>query len=236
MAFISLPYNLPIPNDFLVDHSVSEGKTREAVYHGPDKIYLQLNKDTHKEAYGPLTAEDLADGRPIPVDCYIYEVDCIENPLICQLRAPVVNELQEDYVDIVPHPQSPVIDGYPQFTYQLPLMPNDLFNRYSVRVENGELKIDAFTVPQKLGDRDINRTWEEVRAHRDSLLESSDGQIPIDAPESIQEDFRVYRQRLRDLPTALADVPPQVAYYMFPEHPHSKRIPKNTITQENTGT
>lgn len=235
MAFISVPYKLPLPNDFLVDHSQSEGKTQDAVYHGPDKLYLQLNKDTHREAYGPLTAEDLADGRPVPADCYLYEVDCAEYPLICQLRGPIVSELQEDYTTEVIHPESPVIDGYPQFAYQTPLKPEDIYDRFTVRVEDGELKIDTFSVPQKLGDRSVNRTWDDVRAHRDNLLEESDGQIPVDAPESLQEEFRVYRQRLRELPAKMQEnnVPPHIAYYMFPVHPHANKTPRNTPTSEN---
>lgn len=237
MAFISVPYNLPLPNEFLVDHSQSEGKTREAVYHGPDKLYLQLDKETHREKYGPLTAEDLADGRPIPIDCYLYEVDCADHPLICQLRAPIVNELQEDYTDEVIHPESPLIEGYPQFTYQLPLKPEDIYDRFSVRLEDGELKIDAFTIPQKLGDRDVNRSWDDVRAHRDRLLEESDGQVPIDAPAALVEEFKIYRQRLRDLPTIMeaAGVPAHIAFYMFPEHPHAKKTPRNTPTAQNGG-
>jgi hypothetical protein len=235
MAFISVSYDLPLPNDFLVDHSQSEGNTREATYHGPDRLYLQLDKDTHVEKYGPLTAEDLADGRPIPVDCYVYEVDCVENPLICHLRGPIVNELQDDYTDEVVHPESPVIEGYPQFTYQTPLKPEDVFNKFSVKLVDGVLTVDAFTVSEKLGDRPVNRTWDEVRAHRDRLLESSDGQIPIDAPESLVEEFRVYRQRLRDLPTIMQEnnVPAHIAFYMFPEHPHASKTPRNTPTAEN---
>lgn len=225
MAYISVTYDLPLPNDFLVDHSQSEGKTRESVYHGPDKLYLQLDKETHTEKYGPLTEEDLADGRPIPIDCYLYEVNCAENPLICQLRAPIIDELQETYSEVVAHPQSPLIDGYPQFTYETPLKPQDVFNKFSVRVEDGELKIDTFSVAQKLGDRDVNRTWDDVRAHRDKQLELSDGQLAEDMPEALKEEFKVYRQRLRDLPDIMQanNVPAHIAFYMFPEHPHSTK-------------
>lgn len=230
MAYISVPYDLPLPNEFLVDHSQSEGKTQEAVYHGPDKLYLQLDKETHEEKYGPLTEEDLADGRPVPIDCYLYEVNCADHPLICQLRAPIINELQDGYTDIVNHPESPEIEGYPRFTYETPLRPQDIFNKFSVKLLNGELVVGSFSVSQKLGDREVNRTWDDVRAHRDKLLESSDGQIPLDAPEYLQEEFRVYRQLLRDLPSVMQEnnVPPHIAFYMFPEHPHSKKVPPGT--------
>jgi len=228
MPYISVEYDLPLPNEFLVDHSQSQGNTRKSVYHGPAKLYLQLDKETHREKYGPLAPEDLADGRPVPIDCYLYEVDCAENPLICQLRAPVINELQENYTSEVNHPQSPEIEGYPRFTYQLPLMPGDVYNKFSVRLENGELKVDAFSPEQKLGDREYHRSWDDIRAHRDKQLELSDGQISEDMPEHIKEEFKIYRQRLRDLPTVMQanNVPPQIAFYMFPEHPHTKKTPR----------
>lgn len=228
MAFISITYDLPLPNEYLVDHSFSEGKTREATYNGPDKIYLQMNKETHKEQYGPLTLEDLSDGRPIPIDCYLLEVSALEYPLICQLRAPIVNELQEDFTERVPHPQSPVIEGYPQFTYGVPLKPQDIFNRFSVRVENGKLTIDPFTVAQRLGDRNTLVDWIDLREKRDRELELSDGQVAPDMPQSVRDEFMAYRQLLRDFPAVMEanNVPPHIAYYMFPEHPHAKKNPR----------
>jgi hypothetical protein len=228
MAFISITYDLPLPNEYLVDHSFSQGKTREATYNGPDKVYLQINKETHKEMYGPLTIEDLSDGRPIPADCYLLEVDALEYPLICQLRGAIMNETQEDFTGSVPHPQSPIIEGYPRFTYGVPLKPQDIFNRFSVRVENGVPKIDAFTVAQRLADRNTLVDWIDLREKRDKELEMSDGQVAPDMPESVRAEFMAYRQLLRDFPAAMeaANVPAHIAYYMFPEHPHSKKTPR----------
>ena len=225
MAYISFTYDLPLPNEYLVDHSFSEGKTREATYNGPDKIYLQMSKETHKEMYGPLTIEDLSDGRPIPIDCYLLEVDALTYPLICQLRAPVVNELQEDFTQTVPHPQSPEIEGYPRYTYGLPLKPQDIFNRFSVRLENGELKIDSFTVAQRLSDRNTLVDWIDIRQKRDKELEMSDGQVAEDMPQNVKDEFKAYRQLLRDFPAKMeeAGVPAHIAYYMFPEHPHARK-------------
>ena len=62
MAYISFDFEFPLPNDFLVDHSQSQGKTKTMTYHGPDKIFLYIDKETGKEKYGPVTEDDLADG------------------------------------------------------------------------------------------------------------------------------------------------------------------------------
>ena len=93
---IRVEYDLALPNSFLVDHGTSDGNTRTSVYDGPDKIYLQIGADG-REVAGPLTEDDIADGRPMPGDCVDwFEVDCATNPLICQLRGPVIDELAED--------------------------------------------------------------------------------------------------------------------------------------------
>lgn len=219
---ISVEFDLPLPNEFLVDHSFSEGKTRKYTYHGPDKIYLQISKETGREVAGPLTEEDRADGRPIPIDAYLYEVDCVSNPLLCQLRAPIIDELQEESVDVdIFHPHSPEIEGYDRLSYQLPLMPDDVFKKTTVRVEDGEIVYDAWTAQQKLLDREDWLTWDDIREHRDRLLTGSDSQLAEDMPESLKNQWKAYRQKLRDLPAVMQNnnVPPSIAFYMFPKQP-----------------
>jgi hypothetical protein len=221
MAYISIEYNLPLPNEFLVDHSFSEGKTRKAVYNGPDKIWLYIGDDG-KENHGPVTAEELADGRPVPADATLFEVDCTKNPLICQLRGPIIPEVAEDRSqDEVAHPGSPVIEGYPQLTYDPYLLPQDIFNRRSLKIVNGVPKLEAFTAVQKLLDKDEALTWDDIRSHRNKLLANSDSQIAEDMPENIKAVWRIYRQKLRDLPAVMqaAGVEPSIAYYMFPNTP-----------------
>ena len=87
---ISQGWQLSLPNSFLVDHSFSDGKQRDQTYDGPDKIWLQIGADG-KEKYGPLTEDDIADGRPKPADVVQwYEVDCARSnlhTLICHSEA-----------------------------------------------------------------------------------------------------------------------------------------------------
>lgn len=221
MAYISINYELPLPNEFLVDHSISEGKTRTCTYNGPDKLYLQIDENGF-ETHGPLTAEDLDDGRPIPLGSTLFEVDCTTYPLICQLRAPIINNLQERRNGTeVPHPQSPVLEGYPQFKYELPILPEDLYNRWSLQVVNGVPTLKAYTAIQKLLDKDEALTMEDIRQHRDKMLSNSDSQLAIDMPERLQDKWKAYRQLLRDLPGVMEEnnVPPSIAYYMFPPTP-----------------
>ena len=221
MPIVSVEFDLPLPNDFLKDHSRSEGKTRKFTYHGPDKLYLQIDKETGREVAGPITAEEKADGRPLPANAYFYEIDCVSDPLLCHLRGPIIDELQEEYTDEVFHPDSAVVEGYPRFSYNLPLMPTDIFDKMSVRIENGKPVYDSWSVAQKLLDRDTMLTWDDIREHRDRMLRNSDSALAEDMPESLKEQWKTYRQKLRDLPAVMqaANVPPSIAYYMFPEQP-----------------
>ena len=145
---ISQGWQLSLPNSFLVDHSFSDGKQRDQTYDGPDKIYLQIGADG-KEKYGPLTEDDIADGRPKPADVVQwYEVDCARSnlhTLICQLRGPVVNEKEEDRgagSDVF-HAGSPDLtsDGYDRFTYSSTLFPDDVYNYESITVANPGLSL-----------------------------------------------------------------------------------------------
>lgn len=224
---IRVEYDLALPNKFLVDHDIDAGRTRTAVYDGPDKIYLQIGADG-TEVAGPLTEDDILDGRVMPADCVDwFEVDCATNPLICQLRGPVVNELEEEYTGETVHPQSPMIDGYPQFSYGTPIMPGDIYDSHSVRVIDGEIQVDRFSVSKKIVDRDFDLTWEMLRAKRNAMLESCDSRTSTDMPADLLETWKVYRQKLRDFPVVMQanNVPPNIAYYMFPEQPQPSSDP-----------
>lgn len=230
---ISHDWNMPVPNDFLRDHSYSEGKTRAVTYDGPDKIWLQIGADG-TEIHGPLTEDDMADGRPIPADVtQMFEVDCTEYPLICQLRGPVIDEKEEsrDIDDDVAHPDCPdmTAQGYRQLKYNQHLFIEDLYDGASVRIVDGAPTVHAFSVNEKLLGRADDLTWDEIRSHRNGILGGSDGQIAEDMPEDMKTVWKEYRQKLRDLPAELAaaGVSPNMAYYMFPNEPYFTNPPSD---------
>ena len=76
----------------------------------------------------------------------MVEVDCATNPLVCELRGPVVDDLEEEYTANVVHAATPEVDGYPQFYYSHPLMPADIYDKQSLRVVDGEITLDKWTV------------------------------------------------------------------------------------------
>ena len=232
---ISHEWNLPLPNDFLVDHSFSDGKSRKAQYDGPDKIYLQLGADG-KEKYGPLTEDDIADGRPRPADVVEWvEVDCAAsdaNTLICQLRGPVSDEKEEERcTGEGGHAGSPDVGAeYPRLSYATPLMTDDIYNFESIKKnDSNQLEISAFTVREKINGADVDLTWDNIRSMRNRNLESSDGSVASDMPTALSDQWKDYRQKLRDFPKKMLDagVHPNIAQNMFPQEPNFAPPPKD---------
>tara|TARA_B100000287_G_scaffold387376_1_gene395904 strand:+ start:296 stop:1063 length:768 start_codon:yes stop_codon:yes gene_type:complete len=240
---ISHKWKLKLPNSFLVDHSFSDGKERECTYDGPDKIYLQIGADG-KEHYGPLTEDDIADGRPKPVDVEEwFEVDCAADDLstlICQLRGPVIDEREEERgTDDYWHPGSPDLGPeYARLGYSLPLMADDVYDSDSLKVEGGKITISAFTARQKINGADVDKTWDDVREQRNKMLSNSDGEIAEDMPEDMKTKIKAWRQKLRDFPKTMLDngVEPNVASMMMPNSPMHVDPPKKPGEDGKSGT
>ena len=228
MPMIEFEWEMKLPNDYLVDHSQSQNKTRTAVYDGPDKIYLIVNNETGKEDFGPITEEEKNDGRPIPEGCRYVEVDCLENPLVCQLRAPVIDEAEEEYEEEFAHPQSPLIEGYPQLTVQYPLMARDVYDGMDLTIDkDNNITVPVRSIANQLFGHEQLPTWDEVRKTRNRELANTDGKIDPDMPQEIQDKWKNYRKLLRDMPEKLKDVPPHIAILMMPLEPGTEILPEN---------
>ena len=229
MAMIEFEWTMNLPNDYMIDHTFTDGNTRTCVYDGPDKIYLIVNNETGKEEMGPITALEKSDGRPVPANCRYVEVDCVTNPLICQLRAPVIDEMEEDYTG----DQNPTgvteVPGHTRFYYQTPLRPIDVYEPESITVdENDNISIDARSIPWAvMGSGDRLPDWDDVRAKRDQLLKNSDSELVDDMPEALKTKWKAYRQALRDWPATMqnAGIPAWAAYNMQPIDPASEVEP-----------
>lgn len=222
MPLVSVDYEYNLPNEYQVDHSQSQGKTRAATYDGPDKIYLIVNNETGKEEFGPITAEDKADGRPVPLGCRYVEVDCIENPLICQLRAPVIDEAEEDKTGEQLHPLCVEVAGYRSYKYATPILPKDVYDRYDLSVDsNDNITVPLISIEDSMYGGAVTSlpTWDFVRAKRDKELQHTDGKFTPDMPQALQDKWTEYRRLLREMPTALAANPAWIALKMMPTHP-----------------
>ena len=45
MAMVEFTWTMNIPNEFMVDHTFTDGKTVQKVYDGPDKLFLIIGKN-----------------------------------------------------------------------------------------------------------------------------------------------------------------------------------------------
>ena len=74
----------------------------------------------------------------------------------------------------------------------------------------------------------MDLTWQEVRDVRDQELHDTDAKVgQTDAPDSIQQGWLNYRQKLRDLPSVMESrgYEPWQAVMMFPIAPKDMRDP-----------
>ena len=221
MPMIQFNYTYNVPNELCVDHTFTDGTTRTAQYDGPDKLFFIVNNATGREELGPITEIEKNDGRPVPDDCRYVEIDATDYPELCQLRGPVIDEMEEDHTGEATPTGSTKITGYQGFTYQTPVLPYQ-FNDVEKVVFASD---DSYTIGIKeprdtVMGLDIERdvTWSDVRAKRDMLLKNSDSELVDDMPADLKNQWKDYRQRLRDWPNAMqsANIPPLFAYYMQP--------------------
>jgi len=230
MAMIEFEWTLNLPNDHMIDHSQTDGNTRTCVYDGPDRFYLIINNETGAEEMGPITALEKSDGRPCPADCRYVEVNAVDHPLIAQLRAPVIDEMEEDYTSDQDPTGVTQVEGYRRFYYQTPLRPIDVYDPDSIRVdrETDEITIQPRTVAWAvMGGGDRLPDWDDLRAKRDQFLKNSDSEITDDMPADLRQKWLDYRQKLRDWPTDMQNAgnPAWAAYNMEPIDPASEIDP-----------
>ncbi len=221
MPMVQFEYTYDIPNELCVDHTFTDGKTRTATYDGPDKLFFIVNNATGKEELGPITEIEKNDGRPVPEDCRYVEIDCIKNPVLCQLRGPIIDEMEEDHTGEATPTGAKDITGYAKFTYQTPVLPYQFIDREKITfAEDGTPTLPTREPRDTVMGIDVERdlTWDDVRAKRDSLLKNSDAEIVDDMPADLKNAWKDYRQRLRDWPNTMQSngIPPLFAYYMEP--------------------
>jgi len=229
MAMIEFEYEFTLPNQYCVDHEQTDGNKRTAVYDGPDKIYLIINNETGFEEMGPLNELEYLEDRPLPEGCRYVEVDALTHPVVCQLRAPIIDEAEEDYTGTASVPGIPTIEGYMPFDYQTPLLPRDVYDPLAVHVdENNNITLRKKTVCDALFGIDCPMpTYADVRRKRDQFIKNSDSEITEDMPADLKAMWQEYRQRVRDWPNVMEaqGVPPQFALCMEPIDPASLTPP-----------
>lgn len=104
-------------------------------------------------------------------------------------------------------------EGYGEFTYAYPIHPDELYDDKKTTYVDGEWNLYQNTNEDILGECD----WDIIRTLRNEILQNTDGMMASDVPESLTTQVGELRQKLRDLPEALADLDPVFVPSSFPE-------------------
>lgn len=200
----TLSYNLP---DYQYSDQRTLNKTGTQTYYGPDELILHLDEDgSIFESFAPGEEHN----RPLALNLTrvvftpVTDEDFIKAALIYGgLSEPKVYE-----VDIGPA-------DYPNTTIKDPSDIREVFDEQAVMRD--------YTQPLKFRTYQRDRSDEFIRQRRNTLLEQSDGKISPDMPEALKQAWMDYRQKLRDLPLNMAEVPNYLI--RFPMSPADKYDP-----------
>lgn len=224
---IEKSFTYPIPNEWR-STEFTAGKTGTWTYKGPRFLTFEIDKETGKES-GWCIWEERDLERPTPINMVRVTIDCTlndENALICEIGNDCGDVCAVDFRTNrewkILH-QAP--EGYNHTWCTDEVEPRDIYDEFSITYD---LETQKFNLPVKgwenEGQTDV--TWDEVKQLRNKMLIDSDGNISEDMPEEIKQEWRTYRQRLRDLPAALAEFPAFQAGKMFPTPPNP--LPQGT--------
>ena len=185
----TLTYSIP---DEMFSTETTLGKTSTQVYDGPDHIIMWVNKDTGylEETHGPDEEPD----SPLPLHLRreILRADTTENTIKIGLlwgglETPKVYEVAvgpEDQPNAITPDPSHIAEVYDQIA----LYPD-------------------YKAPLQFLTQKRDRSWEFFRQERDHRLYMSDSKLAEDMPEGLKQQWREYRQKLRNLPEDWAGVP-----------------------------
>ena len=185
----TLTYAIP---DELYSTETKLGKTSTQVYNGPSEIILWVDKETGYLEQTHSLDEEPDCPLPIHLKREILRADTDENIIKIALlwggiEAPKVYEVKvgpEDQPNAILADPSHIAEVYDQIA---------LYNDYKA--------------PLKFIEFDRDRSWNFLREERDHRLYMSDSKLAEDMPEGLKQQWRDYRQKLRNLPEDWAGVP-----------------------------
>lgn len=207
----TLTYNLP---DHLYSTQRTQGKTGTQLFDGPEELILHLEKSDGSifESFVPGEEHD----RPLALnlDRVVFTAQNDEDRIKIALIYGGLEEPTVYEVDIGPA-------DYPNTTIKDPSDIREVYDESAVMRD--------YTAPLQFRTQSRDRSDEWVRKIRNSLLAASDGKISPDMPEELKQAWLDYRQKLRDLPVDLLEVPnylirfpksPTDTYDPYFENPH----------------
>ena len=218
------------------ENSFSEGRTGTHTYKGPEFLTFEITNDPNDPDYGKESGWCLYEKaeleRPTGRDITRITVDCKENPLLCEIGN---DNGREDLVAFRRGREWKVLwegpEGYPDVEYTDELEPRDVYDQDNISYDFDKKEFNIGIHDWTSRGSDLGLTWQQVRDVRDASLHESDQKVGMtDAPDTIQDAWKAYRQKLRDLPAAMEakGYEPWQAVMMFPLMPRDMRDPEES--------
>jgi hypothetical protein len=219
MTIIRKKFKITIPDEFLHD-DIDTPSSQEWEYIGEDKIYVLVDKTTNKPHFGTLNVDMINDGRPIPLDKYVVEINSEEEPLIATL---LCGPGKEDNDFEKNRPENTFLvhsdEEYGEYRENYEYHPREIYNldeiKYIPQLKKWDLNVNRYINVMNIPEL----TWDMLREKRDNELKATDGMESGDMPDSMITELRKYRTKLRNWPNKLKDLDPWIAYNLFPKKP-----------------
>jgi len=240
MPKYNVKFTYKVPDRYQED-SWELGLTEEYVYDGKEYICVDIDKNTGYvigcSFYDPEELE-----RPIGLEDYRLTLDCKDEPMLCD----ILDDKGDDTpwkLGFWPSPDDPETmtdeemdakymelwfatpEGYPNILKPKRCIPREIYDQYKIKYN---FDTDEFEYSIIEADRPpLDTTWDDVRHMRDAELQNTDSRVSPDQPESVQAEWKEYRQKLRDMPTKFKEMglEPWQALMAFPEPPASGKSP-----------
>ena len=216
---IEQTFTYKVPDDWR-STSFTLGKTDTWTYRGPRFLTFEVNlEDGRENGWCLTTAEELE--RPVALDSVRITIDATESDdmaLLAEIGNDCGNpneinlQFTREWVDIYN------VEGYTPVQKPTVMVPRDIYDEFNITYD---FETQEWQIPIKSWASDVMEgvTWDNIKNTRDKLLYDSDGMLAEDMPAALKQEILTYRQLLRDMPTALADIPPMFAAQMFPPVP-----------------
>ena len=221
VEYIEKSFTYKIPDEWR-GTTFDQGKTGTFTYKGPRFLTLEISLETGRET-GWCLWEDRDLERPCGLDKTRITVDCSlndENALLCEIANDCGDPEQVKFrTERSWSIQWEAPEGYTHLWQPDEVEPRDIYDEFNIVYD---FETGKFTLPLKTFAAEgmtTDLSWDDVRMVRNKMLAGADGKISEDMPQHMKDAWMEYRQKLRDLPTVLAHLPPWVAGHMFPEEP-----------------
>ena len=216
---VSKTFIFPVPTQWLGQEQ-DDANAGVATYNGPKNLKVWLEYDTDGVTKTDRIVDTVDPSRsdypdPLPANMYAVDLDADEHPeQAAALYGGIAGPL---HIEVQAGPSSdpnPYIEDPAHFAEVYDM--NSFGWDPTLNSGAGGWKTPRFSVWQP--DETIYG-WEWVREIRNKMLGASDNRIPEDASGAFKEEWKAYRQKLRDLPTDWAGVGTATHLVVWPRDP-----------------